>query len=41
MVILNLLNFMQKFDREAITDAKLEKINADFEALARKRAGLE
>ena len=35
------LNFMQKFDREAITDAKLEKINADFEALARKRAGLE
>lgn len=34
------LNFMQKFDREAITDEKLAKMNADFEALARKRAGL-
>lgn len=35
------LNFMQKFDREAITDEKLAKMNADFEALAKKRAGLE
>lgn len=35
------LNFMQKFDREAITDEKLANMNADFAALARKRAGLE
>lgn len=34
------LNFMQKFDREAITDEKLANINADFEALAKSRAGL-
>lgn len=34
------LNFMQKFDRDAITDEKLAGINADFEALAKKRAGL-
>lgn len=35
------LNFMQKFDRDAITDEKLTKMNADFIALAKKRAGLE
>lgn len=34
------LNFMQKFDRDAITDEKLANINADFEALAKSRAGL-
>ncbi|MGB3619910.1 hypothetical protein FT643_12865 [Ketobacter sp. MCCC 1A13808] len=34
------LNFMQKFDREAMSDEKLAKINADFEALAKSRAGL-
>ncbi len=34
------LNFMQKFDRDTITDEKLKKMNADFEALARSRAGL-
>jgi len=32
---------MQKFDRDAITDEKLAKMNADFIALAKKRAGLE
>ena len=35
------LHFMQKFDREAITDEKLANMNADFIALAKKRAGLE
>ena len=35
------LNFMQKFDRNTITDQVLANINADFEALAKKRAGLE
>ena len=35
------LNFMQKFDRNTITDEVLANINADFEALAKKRAGIE
>jgi len=33
------LNFMQKFDREAISDDVLAAINADFEQLANTRAG--
>ncbi len=32
------LNFMQKFDRETISDEVLAGINADFEALAQSRA---
>lgn len=35
------LNFMQKFDREQLTDEKLANMNRDFEALAKSRAGLE
>ncbi len=35
------LSFMQKFDREAITDEKLANMNADFEALAKSRAGIQ
>jgi hypothetical protein len=34
------LKFMQKFDRETITDDKLAKMDAEFEALAKQRAGL-
>ncbi len=33
------LNFMQKFDRDAISDEVLASINADFEQLANTRAG--
>lgn len=35
------LNFMQKFQRDVITDEVLANINADFEALAKSRAGLK
>ena len=35
------LAFMQKFDSKTITDEKLAAINADFEALAKSRAGLK
>ena len=35
------LNFMQKFDREQITNEKLANMNADFIALAKSRAGLQ
>lgn len=35
------LTFMQKFDRDVMTDEKLQRINADFEALAKSRAGIE
>lgn len=35
------LRFIQKFDRNAITDEKLANMDADFEALAKSRAGLE
>ena len=34
------LKFMQKFDRETITDEKLANMDAEFEALAKERAGL-
>ena len=34
------LSFMQKFDRETMTDAKLANIDREFEALAKQRAGL-
>ncbi|WP_317933290.1 hypothetical protein [Halioxenophilus sp. WMMB6] len=35
------LNFMQKFNREVINDQVLANINADFEALAKSRAGIQ
>ena len=34
------LSFMQKFDRKTITDEKLAAMDAEFEALAKERAGL-
>lgn len=34
------LSFMQKFDRKTITDEKLASMDAEFEALAKQRAGL-
>lgn len=34
------LSFMQKFDRKTITDEKLAKMDEEFEALAKQRAGL-
>lgn len=35
------LSFMQKFDREVITDEVLANIDRDFEALAKQRAGIQ
>ena len=35
------LSFMQKFQRDVMTDEVLANINADFEALAKSRAGLK
>lgn len=35
------LSFMQKFDRETMTDEKLANIDREFEALAKKRAGMQ